>query len=83
MGPHSQKGFGIFANVLIRKGEEIPELIGLMPQDNRAPHSELSAVTVAAHQDQPEGEERVLIGPIRMVNHLCQNFNAEVRGFSY
>ncbi|KAF6750604.1 hypothetical protein DFP72DRAFT_851680 [Ephemerocybe angulata] len=77
MGAYSQKGFGIFARMDIRGGVDIWEALGIMPGDNESRHSSLSAIRVADGQNQEAGSERVLVGPLRMVNHLCRSFNAE------
>ncbi|KAF6741027.1 hypothetical protein DFP72DRAFT_1085190 [Ephemerocybe angulata] len=76
MGASSEKGFGIFARDAIPAGTTIWDAIGVMPGDNRASHSDLSAIRVAAGQNQSTGAERVLLGPLRMLNHRCRSFNA-------
>lgn len=83
LGPRRTKGFGIFAKVGIRVGVLIWEALGVMPHDNETSHSNLSAVTVALGQNQPQGEERVLVGPLRMINHRCSSFNVEVWSSRY
>ena len=78
LGPSKNIGFAIHARRLIRKGEAIPELIGMMPMDNDTPHTNLSSIQPHFSQNQDHRSERVLFGPIRFINHLCINFNAEV-----
>ncbi|KAF6756544.1 hypothetical protein DFP72DRAFT_846434 [Ephemerocybe angulata] len=43
-----------------------------MPADNNTPHSGLSAITPSPSQDQPVNSERVLFGPLRLINHRCE-----------
>lgn len=71
------RGFGIEASVDLSKGEIIYELAGLTATDSKTPHSELSAIMTHPSQGMVE-KSRILFGPIRFVNHLCSNFNAEV-----
>jgi len=77
-GPNKNIGFAIHARRSIVKDEMIPELIGMMPMDNKTPHTNLSSIQPHIAQNQHHRSERVLFGPIRFINHLCINFNAEV-----
>ncbi|RXW11893.1 hypothetical protein EST38_g13962 [Candolleomyces aberdarensis] len=77
MGPNSTVGFAIFARRDIPKNTKIWEAIGMVPGDNEAVHSELSSITTTKDQNQTPGAERVLYGPIRMINHRCRSYNAE------
>ena len=54
----------------------------MMPADNDTPSSELSMITTAEDQDQEAGLERLLFGPIRMVNHRCKTANTQVRSLT-
>ncbi|RXW12722.1 hypothetical protein EST38_g13132 [Candolleomyces aberdarensis] len=45
---------------------------------NETAHSELLSITMTKDQNQTPGAERVLYGPIRMINHRCKLYNAEV-----
>jgi hypothetical protein len=66
----------------IIKGEFIQELVGLMPEDNKGEYTDLSTIT--PHPDnynikkQPSFDRRILIGPIRFMNHACSSYNVEV-----
>ncbi|KAJ3538264.1 hypothetical protein NMY22_g5236 [Coprinellus aureogranulatus] len=75
MGPTMQKGFAIFARYDIADQASIWELIGMMPGDNRAKHTNLSSITPHPEQNQHTGVPRILFGPLRMVNHRCKSFN--------
>ncbi|KAF8970779.1 hypothetical protein BDZ97DRAFT_1651914 [Flammula alnicola] len=77
LGPERITGFAIHANRMIKKGEQIYELVGLMPKDNKTKHSELSCVKPNPSQNQSPRVERVLFGPIRFINHVCEIPNAE------
>ena len=69
--------FGVKASRGFRTGEYIYELVGLVPTDNRAEHTNLSSVV--PHVDQGEAlEPRVLFGPIRFINHDCVAYNVQV-----
>ncbi|KAJ2911712.1 hypothetical protein MD484_g8699, partial [Candolleomyces efflorescens] len=84
-GPHHPTGFSLIAQRRIAKGSTIWESLGMCPSDNDTPHSSLSCITTAIGQDQEPGSERVLYGPLRMMNHRCKSFNAEyayIRGTS-
>lgn len=69
--------FGVKASRGFRTGEYIYELVGLVPTDNRAEHTNLSSVV--PHVDQGEALEprRVLCGPIRFINHDCVAYNVQ------
>lgn len=72
-----KKEFGVQASRKFCKGEYIYVLVGLMPTDSLAKHTELSAMV--PHKDQEETmESRVLFGPIRFINHHCEMYNVEV-----
>ncbi|KAJ3529719.1 hypothetical protein NMY22_g8883 [Coprinellus aureogranulatus] len=77
MGPFSHKGFAVTARYDIPKLQYLWELVGLMPGDNDTAHSDLSAITPFHEQDQPVDAERVLFGPLRLVNHRCKEYNIE------
>jgi len=72
-----KKEFGVEAARNFCKGEYIYELVGHVPIDSLAKHTDLS-VTVP-HVNQGEAlEPRVLFGPIRFINHHCKQYNVEV-----
>lgn len=79
MGTDQGLGFALYARRRIPEGAIIWEGIGMCPGDSNCPHSDLSCITIAPGQNQPAGSERILYGPLRMVNHRCQTFNAQVR----
>lgn len=64
--------FAMFANRNIRSGEFLWELMGMMPIDSNGGHSKVSEMSPF------KADARVLIGPIRFVNHQCRTFNCEV-----
>ncbi|KAF6744046.1 hypothetical protein DFP72DRAFT_1079097 [Ephemerocybe angulata] len=70
-----QKGFGVCARTPIPYNTTLHELLGMMPADNNTPHSGLSAITPSPSQDQPVNSERVLFGPLRLINHRCRTHN--------
>lgn len=72
------RGFGIFAREAIRKHRTIWEAVGMVPIDDNTGLTELSVITTAEDQNLQPGLRRVLLGPLRLVNHRCINFNAEV-----
>ena len=78
MGQDDKLGFSIYARRDIKCHDPIYELIGIMPGDTEAQHSELSVIT--PHQDHslPDVHPRLFFGPARFINHRCRNFNAEV-----
>ncbi|KAF8221993.1 hypothetical protein L208DRAFT_1324861 [Tricholoma matsutake] len=72
----NKREFGIEASRAFRPGEYIYELVGLVPTDNLADHTNLSVVT--PHVDQGEAlEPRVLFGPICFINHHCVSHNVQ------
>ncbi len=75
----SDLGFSIFAARDIKLHEAIYELTGAMPSDSEAQHSQLSAITPHQNHSLPDLAPRILFGPARFINHLCKNFNVEVR----
>ena len=78
MGPQESLGFAIHATAAITTGSEIRELAGLMPKDGRAKHSEVSCIRPSSEHNQSSRVQRVLFGPIRFINHICDKPNAEV-----
>lgn len=70
--------FGIGARAPIRADQVIWVAMGMMPGDGEV-ISELASVTVAPAQNQPEGAMRTLYSPLRLANHRCRTYNAEVR----
>ena len=62
--------FGIKAKVEIPEGVFIPELLGLMASDTVAEHSGLSEIMPHNDQIGPR-EPRILVGPLRFINHSC------------
>ncbi|KAF5316782.1 hypothetical protein D9619_006527 [Psilocybe cf. subviscida] len=72
-----QRGFGLRARAPILADQVVWEAIGMMPGDGEV-ISELASVAVAPAQNQPEGALRTLYGPLRLVNHRCRNYNAEM-----
>lgn len=79
MGPTKTLGFAIRAATDIAKGTELRELAGLMPKDGRAKHSEVSCIRPSSEHNQSSRVQRILFGPIRFLNHICDNPNAEVQ----
>ncbi|KDR70301.1 hypothetical protein GALMADRAFT_144960 [Galerina marginata CBS 339.88] len=78
LGHAKQKGFAIYANKDIIQGEYIQELLGLMPEDRAEKYTDLSTIT--PHKDNRNDgsfEEKLLIGPIRFINHRCVSYNVE------
>jgi len=78
MGQEDNLGFAIYATRHIKGGDPIYELIGAMPGNSKTPHSGLSTITPHPDQALPNLAPRFLFGPVRFINHLCQNFNVEV-----
>ncbi|KAJ7857841.1 hypothetical protein B0H14DRAFT_3638037, partial [Mycena olivaceomarginata] len=70
MGPKRIRGFGITASVHLPANEYIYELAGLVSVDGNAEHTRLS------RYEATDKTVRILIGPLRMVNHDC-NPNGE------
>ena len=79
MGVTKALGFAIRAATDIAEGTELRELVGLMPRDGRARHSEVSCIQPSSEHNQSSKVQRVLFGPIRFLNHICGNPNTEVR----
>jgi hypothetical protein len=79
MGPGQGYGFGLFARCDLPANYVIWEAIGMVPGDNLTAHSSLSCIKTCQGQNQRPGSERILYGPLRLVNHRCRTFNAEVR----
>ncbi|KDR65222.1 hypothetical protein GALMADRAFT_148865 [Galerina marginata CBS 339.88] len=81
LGHANQKGFAIHATKDIIKGEYIQELLGLMPEDRAKNYTDLSTIT--PHSDNRNNDknssfdEKILIGPIRFINHRCFSYNVE------
>ncbi|KDR65068.1 hypothetical protein GALMADRAFT_82314 [Galerina marginata CBS 339.88] len=81
LGHANQKGFAIHATKDIIKGEYIQELLGLMPEDRTKNYTDLSTIT--PHPDNCNNDknssfdEKLLIGPIRFINHRCFSYNVE------
>lgn len=71
LGPKQTRGFGIAASVPLTAKEYIYELAGLISVDGNAEHTRLP------EYEATDKTVRLLIGPLRMVNHDC-NPNAEV-----
>lgn len=68
---------GVKASRSFGKGEYIYELVGHIPIDSLAEHTELSVIE--PHVDQGEVlERRVFFGPIRFINHHCKLYNVQV-----
>lgn len=72
------KEFNVVAKTDISKGEVLVELSGVMASDFDEEHSHLSEVTAHDKQRGPKGVGRLLVGPIRFVNHDCKLNNVEV-----
>ncbi|EDR01622.1 uncharacterized protein LACBIDRAFT_310701 [Laccaria bicolor S238N-H82] len=73
-------GFAIFATRDLVEGEILYPLMGLMASDSRAEHSRLSEIHPHPSQVKLEKgrmDPRVLVGPLRFINHTCHSFNAE------
>ena len=59
--------------------EFILELSGFMAPDlGDAGQTELSKCTAHKTNSGPKGRDRLLVGPIRFINHDCKNSNVEV-----
>ncbi|KAJ7284385.1 hypothetical protein C8J57DRAFT_1288277 [Mycena rebaudengoi] len=71
MGSTKELGFAVHASQPLKAGEIIYELAGLLSTDTEAPN-----FTRLAEMEADDGTPRVLIGPIRLVNHDCSP-NAE------
>ena len=78
MGPNHLKGFSIIARRDLQPGELIYELVGLIPKDNQAAHTQLSEIIPHPSQVKRARKPRILFGPIRFINHDCQAINADV-----
>lgn len=75
------RGFSIKASRDLVEHEVLYPLMGLMPNDARAEHSRLSEILPHPSQFRNKANTekgRVLMGPIRLVNHACHSYNAEV-----
>lgn len=73
-------GFSIRATRDLVAEEMLYPLIGLLASDSTAEHSHLSELRphLSQVQEQAETEKpRVLIGPLRFINHACNSFNAQ------
>jgi hypothetical protein len=69
--------FGIKAREDIRANVYIPELLGLMASDTVTDPSELSMIAPYPYPTQTGPKEpRVIIGPLRLVNHTCDRDGA-------
>ena len=79
MGQDGDLGFSIIATRNIKFNEPIYELTGAMPGDYETPHSELSAITPHEDHSLPDFASRIFFGLVRFMNHLCQDFNTEIR----
>ena len=66
-------GFFIFVARNIKYHEPIYELTGVMPDDSKAQHSELSAITPHHNHSLPDLDIQILFGPACFVNHLCKD----------
>ena|ERR1700734_1598946 len=69
--------FGVKAIEDIPTNVFIPELLGLMASDTEADHSGLSEIAPHPKQTGPT-EPRMMIGPLRFVNHICKKKGALV-----
>jgi hypothetical protein len=81
MGDEGGKGFGIQASRNIGKGELIYELIGLMAIDSVTSNSGLSEIhphKTQVGRKRDRANPRVLVGPLRYVNHVCKGSNVSV-----
>jgi len=74
---NKKREFGVKACRVFHVGEFIYELAGLVPKDNLADHSNLSCILTHVDQAEPL-EDRVLFGPIRLINHHCTGSNIQV-----
>ena len=70
--------FGIKAKEDIPTDVFIPELLGLMASDTETDHSGQSAIAPHPKQTGPR-EPRMMIGPLRFVNHICDKEGALVK----
>ena len=78
MGPNSPRGFGIIARRFIYEGEYIYELPGMIAKTSR-PDIQSNLSIMIPHRRQNQGsEERVFFGPLRFVNHICEEPNIMV-----
>ena len=75
IGPNGPRGFGITARRFIQKGEYLYELPGMIAKTSR-PNIQSNLSVIIPHTRQEQGSEgRVLFGPLRFVNHLCEGSN--------
>ena len=78
IGPRGPRGFGIVARRPIQKNEYIYELPGMIAKSAR-PHIQSKLSVIIPHHSQKQGkEERVFFGPLRFVNHMCEEYNVSV-----
>lgn len=77
-GEQLSKGFGIFARVDLKKNSIIYELSGALAADDEAERTELSVIKTLPDDPKTLGYSHVLFGPARFINHLCEDYNAEV-----
>jgi len=75
IGPGGPRGFGIISRRFIQKNEYIYELPGMIAKSSR-PSIQSKLSIIVPHHGQKQGkEERVLFGPLRFVNHICEGYN--------
>lgn len=78
MGPNGIRGFGIVATRLIQENEYIYELPGMIAKSSRPDIQSMLSIIVPHPRQKEMIEERVLFGPLRFVNHICQGYNIMV-----
>jgi len=84
IGPNGPRGFGITARRFIQKGEYLYELPGMIAKTSRPNIQSNLSIIIPHHRQQQGSEERVLFGPLRFVNHVCEgsNITASLQFFS-
>lgn len=76
----NERGFSITSTRDLVQHEVLYSLMGLMPDDAKAEHSRLSEIEPhpsQLHNKANAEKPRILIGPIRFINHACRSYNAE------
>ena len=74
--------FGVSAKRDFEPGEYIYELMGIMPIDSITLHSKLSVITPHPTHGQ-KSQWLAITGPLHLLKHRCQLFNAQVSSDIY
>ncbi|KII86353.1 hypothetical protein PLICRDRAFT_43942 [Plicaturopsis crispa FD-325 SS-3] len=77
MGPERTNQFAVVASAPIPGGVTVYEMLGLMAINDDCPHTNLSVMLPDPMQTGHQGP-RIMIGPLRFVNHICEGANAEI-----